>query len=97
MSEVFSSFRSLRAGSQVFVRLILFLYVILHTMPLDRNMQLLCILPFDMFCLSAISMMFVKIMLAVCILVGYGSLSESGPCVFRELCPVSFLVVGECP
>ena len=28
---------------------------------------------------------------------GHGGLSESGPCVFRELCPVSFLVVGECP
>ena len=28
---------------------------------------------------------------------GYGSLSENGLCVFRELCPVSFLVVGECP
>ena len=27
----------------------------------------------------------------------YGGLSESGLCVFRELCPVSFLVVGECP
>ena len=26
-----------------------------------------------------------------------GGLSESGLCVFRELCPVSFLVVGECP
>ena len=25
---------------------------------------------------------------------GYGGLSESG---LRELCPVSFLVVGECP
>ena len=25
---------------------------------------------------------------------GYGGLSESGLCVFRELCPVSFLVVG---
>ena len=24
------------------------------------------------------------------------SLSASGLCVFRELCPVSFLVVGEC-
>ena len=30
----------------------------------------LCILPFGMLCLSAISMMFVKIMLAVCMLVG---------------------------
>ena len=28
---------------------------------------------------------------------GYGGLSESGLCVFRELCPVSFLVVGESP
>ena len=28
---------------------------------------------------------------------GYGGLSESGICVFRELCPVSFLVVGESP
>ena len=28
---------------------------------------------------------------------GYGGLSESGLCVFHELCPVSFLVVGECP
>ena len=25
---------------------------------------------------------------------GYGSLSESGLCEFRELCQVSFLVVG---
>ena len=28
---------------------------------------------------------------------GYGGLSVSGLCVFHELCPVSFLVVGECP
>ena len=28
---------------------------------------------------------------------GYGGLSESGLCVFRELCPVSFRVVGESP
>ena len=28
---------------------------------------------------------------------GYGGLSESGLCVFRELYPVSFLVVGESP
>ena len=27
----------------------------------------------------------------------YGGLSESVLCVFSELCPVSFLVVGECP
>ena len=28
---------------------------------------------------------------------GYGGLSKSGLCVFRELCPASFLVVGESP
>ena len=28
---------------------------------------------------------------------GCGGLSESGLCVFLELCPVSFLVLGECP
>ena len=37
-------------------------------------------------------MMFVKIMLAVCMLVG---MSESGFCFFRELCHVGFLVAGE--
>ena len=26
---------------------------------------------------------------------GYSGMSESGLCVFRALCPVSFLVVGE--
>ena len=70
MSEVISSFRSLRTGSHVFSLLMFFLCVILHTMSSGKSMQLLCILPFGMFCLSAISMMFVKILLAMCILVG---------------------------
>ena len=70
MSEVISSFRSLRAGLQVFALLMLFLCVILPTMSLGKSLKLLCILPFGMLCLSAISMMFVKILLAVCILVG---------------------------
>ena len=70
MSEVISSVRSLRAGSQVFALLMLFLCVILHTMSSGKSLQLLCILPFGMLCLSAISMMFVKILLAVCMLVG---------------------------
>ena len=47
----------------------LFLCVILHTMSSGKSLQLLCIFPFGMVCLSAISMMFVKILLAVCILV----------------------------
>ena len=70
MSEVISSFRSLIAGSQAFSLLMLFLCVILHTMSLGKSLQLLCILPFGMLCLSAISMMFVKSLLAVCMLVG---------------------------
>ena len=70
MSEVISSFRSLRAGSQVFSLLMWFICVILHTMSSGKSLQLLCILPFCMLFLSAISMMFMKIMLAVCILVG---------------------------
>ena len=70
MSEVISSFRSSGTGSQVFARIMLFLCVILHTMSSGKSLQLLCIFPFGMLCLSAISIMFVKILLAVCILVG---------------------------
>ena len=70
MSEVISSFRSLRTRSQVFALLMLLPCVILHTMSSGKSLQLLCILPFGMLCFSAISMMFVKIMLAVRILVG---------------------------
>ena len=65
-----SSFRSLRAVSQVFAPLMLFLCVILHSMSSAKNLQLLCILPLGVLCLSAICM-FVKIMLVVvCMLVG---------------------------
>ena len=70
MSEVIFSFRSLRVGSQVFALLMLFLCVILHTMSSGKSLQLLYILSFGMVCLSAISMMFVKILLAVYMLVG---------------------------
>ena len=70
MSEVITSFRSFRAGSQVFALLMLFICMILHTMWSSKSQQLLCILPFGILCLSAIRMMFVKIILAVCMLVG---------------------------
>ena len=73
MSEVISSFKSLTAGSQVFALLMLFLWVILHTMSSGKSLQLLCILLFGMLCLSAISMILVKILLAVCMLVGWWS------------------------
>ena len=68
MSEVISSFKSLRARSQMFALIMLFLCVILHTMWSGKSLQLLYILPFGM--LSAISMMFVKNMLAVYMFVG---------------------------
>ena len=70
MSEVISSIKSLRAGSHVFALLMLFLCVILHTMWSSKSLQLECILLFGILCLSAISMMFVKIVFAVCMLVG---------------------------
>ena len=54
----------------MFALLMLSLCVILHSMWSGNSLQLLCIFPFGMLCLSAISMMFVKIMLAVCMLVG---------------------------
>ena len=41
-------FKSLRDGSQVFALLMLFLWVILHTMWSVKSLQLLCILPFGM-------------------------------------------------
>ena len=91
MSEVISSFKSLRAGSQVVALLMSSLCVIFHTMWSGKSLQLLCTLPVGMLYLSAISMMFVKIMLASVLVGGYGCLTESG------LCPVSFLVVGESP
>ena len=75
MAEVISSFRSLRAGSQVFDLLVLFRCVILHTMQSGNSLQLIYILPFGILCLSAIRTMFVKTILAACMLVAI--------CVFR--------------
>ena len=50
-------------------------------MSSGKSQQLLCILPFDMLCLSAISMMFVKIMMAVCMLVGIVSEQKRTLCL----------------
>ena len=50
-----------------------------------------------MLTMSAISMMFVKKYVDSVYVGGYGGPSDCGLCVFREFCPVSFLVVGECP
>ena len=69
VSKVISSFKSLRGGSRLFALYVVFC-VILHTMWSGKSLQLLFMLPFGMLCLSAIGMMFVKILVAVCILVG---------------------------
>ena len=61
MSEVISSFESMRAGSQGFSLLILFPCVILHTTWSGKSLPLMCILLIGIFCVSAIRMMFVNI------------------------------------
>ena len=65
-------------------------------------MQLLCILPFGILCLSGINKMHLTLWYAVCKhyvgsvdIGGYGDLSECCLGVFRELCPVGFLAVCE--
>ena len=65
-----------------------------------KSLQLLCIFPFGMLCLS--NNWYLRY--DVCkkyvgsVYVGvYGGLSESRLYLFRELCPISFLVVGDSP
>ena len=60
MSEVISSFKNLKAGKQVLDLLMVFLCELLHTMWSGKSLQFLCILPFGVLCLSAISMMIEK-------------------------------------
>ena len=67
----------------------------LLTMWSGKSLQLLCIFPFAMLCLSAISILFVNNADGSVCVGGYGGLSESGIYGFREMCPVSFLIVGE--
>ena len=68
MSEVISSFMSLGAESQLSALFMLFLCVIVHTMWSGKSMQLLCILPYNVF--IYIRMILVKILLqCVCIVV----------------------------
>ena len=81
MSEVISSFKSLRGGSHVYVLLMLFLCLILHTIWSGKSLQLLCILPFGMLCLSAISMIFFLNYVGRVYVGRYGGLSENGLCV----------------
>ena len=60
--------------------LMLFHWVILHTMWSGKSMQLVCILHFGMLCLSAIRMMFVKIRLTVLSVVIMGKWYDDSAC-----------------
>ena len=75
----------------------LFLWVILHTIWSGKSLQLLCNFPLGMVCLSAHQNDVCKNSVGSVYVGGYGGLSEIGLCVLPELCPVSFLVVGEGP
>ena len=54
----------------MFALLMLFLCVIVHIRCSDKSLQLLCILCLGIMCSSAIGMLYVKILLSVCMLVG---------------------------
>ena len=54
----------------VFALLMLFLCEILYTIWPGKSLQLVCILPLCILCLFVIRMMFVKILLEMCMLVG---------------------------
>ena len=96
MSDVISSFRSLRAGSQVFALLMFFFgdfayYVFGQEPAFAMHLALLYVVlvchKYDV-CENSVGSVYVG---------GYGGLSESGLCVFCKLCPVCFLVVGKGP
>ena len=82
MSEVISSFKSLRAGSQVFALLMSFLCVILHSMWSGKSLQLLCILPFWYVVLVSYQYdVCKKNILGSMYVGGYGSLNKNGSVV----------------
>ena len=87
MPEVISSFRSLRAGVQVFALLMLFICVILPEIamhPAIWYVGLVCH-QYDV-CENYVGNVYVG---------GYGGLGESGLCVFCKLCPVCFRVTDD--
>ena len=60
-----------------------------------KSRQFICILHFDILCLTAIRIMFGNIWQCV-YWGGYCGLSKSGLCVIGKLCPVCFLVFCKC-
>ena len=90
LSEVISSFSESESWVTGVVLLMLFICMILWS---GKSLPLLYILPFGILCLSAMRMMFEKIIYWQCFVGGYGGLTERGLGVFRKLGQVGFLVV----
>ena len=87
MSEVISSFGSMRAGSQV-ISLMLFLCVILHAAAMHLTLwYIMFVCHQNEVCENSIGIVYVG---------GYCGQRESGLCVFGKLCLVGFLVVCKC-
>ena len=80
MSEVIPLVKGLRDESHVFALLMMFLCMPLHTMWSGKSLQLKCILPFGILCLSAIRMIY-KIYIGSVYVGGYGGLRKSVNCV----------------
>ena len=92
MSEVISSFWRLRAGSQVFALLMLFLIYVFRQEPaIAMRLALWYVVlvchQYDV-CENYVGSVYVG---------AYGGLCESGLRVFCKLCPVCFLVVDKGP
>ena len=91
-----TSFKRLGAGSQVFSLLMLFLCLICIICGRVRACN--CCASCPLVCCTCLPSVSCLEHYVGSVYVGvYGGLSESGLCVFRELSPVSFLVVGESP
>ena len=80
VSKFISSFKTLRAGSQVFALLMLFLCVILHTMWSGKSLLLLCILPFGILCFVCHQNDVCENYIGSVYVGGSGGLSDSGLC-----------------
>ena len=70
----------------MFALLMLFLCMILHTMWSSKHRYVVLVCHQYDVCKNYVASVYVS---------GYGGLRKSGLCVFHELCPVCFLVVGE--
>ena len=81
----------------MFALLMLFLFVILHTMSSGKEPAVAMHLALWYVVLACHQYDVCEKYVGSVYVGGYGGLSESGLCVFCKLCPVCFLVVGKGP